>query len=77
MGAPELSAVLHMGPHENRVEERHNDLFCPSDHILFEAAKDSFGSMDCKHKLLALFEFLINQQREVLLFRAVLSLFSA
>ncbi|KAK4823520.1 hypothetical protein QYF61_003029 [Mycteria americana] len=76
LGAPELDAVLQVGPHESGVEGQ-NHLPQPVGHASSDAAQDIVGFLGCKHTLPGHVELLINQHTQVLLLRAALNPFSA
>jgi len=66
LGAPELDAVLQMGPHEGRVE-RDSHLPAPAGHPSSDGAQDTICFPSCKSTLLAHVKFVIQQDPQVLL----------
>ena len=58
LGAPDLDAVLEMGPHEGRVEGSNH---LPADHTSFDAAQDIVGLPGYKCTLLASVQLFVNQ----------------
>ena len=63
--APDLNAVLQIGPHEDGVETV-NHFPRSAGHPFSDVAKDTVGLLGCKHTLLAHINFFINKDPKVL-----------
>jgi len=51
-GAPDLDAVLQLGPHESRVERNDHHLLVPAGHLSSDGDQDTIGLSSCKSTLL-------------------------
>lgn len=58
--APELDAVLQVGPHQRGVEEQ-NHLLWPAGHASFYATQDMLGFRGYERTLLSYVQLLIHQ----------------
>ena len=70
-----MDVILQIGPHEGKVEGN-NHLPLLTGHSSFDAPQDTVGLQGCKCMLLAHVQLFVDQDPQVLLYRAALSEFS-